>query len=368
MRRKPDKDIPEPTPVEAPLVAAIRDHREEWPLVYAEMKGVCKDDLLADAEYCSRHRHPSMTQFFRECGLIGGIHESMLRKFERAGRFYDRFLSEFPGSPRPDDGRVAAMSPDTLILVDRIDGFLAMGAPSMGSERHEIVGRLVGDLLEGRGLRRRELNAWLASLQDAAEHGALERCVGDFIASVTGDAAGERGLFEHAGAGLRLESRVRLLLRGGEWLSSLGARDGTASPGRVEIVDEPGLRVGDDVLRPDFAVLETVTDELAVHVVETRGRLLPGMLGEGVFGSRTGADYAWAVVAERPGNAAVARCESAGVGLMVLEGGALEVVVLAARREPPEGRAAALCRGLLARMVSRRPKPSPSYEYSFTMM
>ena len=64
MNMKADTADLEPAPVERGLVDAIQEHRDEWPLIYNEMKSVDKDDLLADAEYCNRHKHPSMTQFF----------------------------------------------------------------------------------------------------------------------------------------------------------------------------------------------------------------------------------------------------------------------------------------------------------------
>ena len=362
MNMKADAADLEPAPVERGLVGAIQEHRDEWPLIYNEMKSVDKDDLLADAEYCNRHKHPSMTQFFCECGSIAGIHESMLRKFERAGRFYDRFHAEFPDSPEITDPKVVAMSPDTLILVDRIDSFLQKGAPRLIEERKKLLRKLVGDLLEGCGLRRKELNAWLASLQDADEYGHLKERVYGFLYSLYRD--GSVVNFHDRIDKLRcLESIVRIFLEEGTWLESLGARATKSWSRGLEIVDSPRVR---DRLRttcPDFVVVESFTDDLAVHFVEVKVAVDRHKLSRVLSAFGDGADYNWLALGALPSDDVVARCKEASVGIMLVSQDRKEVILSAEKLSSSENARVRLYRGLMAASLGKRNKPTPSYEY-----
>lgn len=166
-----------PTFVERPLVNAILEHRDEWPYIYLEMAKVSKEDLLLDAEYCARYKHPSLTNFFKECGKIGGMHISMLRKIQRAGNYYESAQQRHPQLPQIIDPQVCALSPDTLIIVSKIIWFLDYDLDLLNES--ELT--LLSDLLHGNGLSRKELNHWLSYFEEANEYSCLDQAVRDFI-------------------------------------------------------------------------------------------------------------------------------------------------------------------------------------------
>lgn len=166
-----------PTFVERPLVNAILEHRDEWPYIYLEMAKVSKEDLLLDAEYCARYKHPSLTNFFKECGKIGGMHISMLRKIQRAGSYYESAQQRHSQLPQIINPQVCVLSPDTLIIVSKIICFLDYDLDLF--DESELT--LLSDLLCGHGLSRKELNYWLSYFEEANEYSCLDQAVRDFI-------------------------------------------------------------------------------------------------------------------------------------------------------------------------------------------
>ena len=352
MAKALDIDTTQPTPVEEDLVAAIRQ-REGWPFVYAAMRSVTKEDLLADARYCARHKNPSLTQFFTECGALGGLKISMMRKYQKAGRFYDGCRERFPSLPPVTDASVCALSPDSLVLVERVASFLDEGAPQLDQQRNALVHLLVAELLEGRGLERKQMLSWLGLLQDASRAGQLERSVADFMAQVESGASGSRAVFEAASATQCLASRVRAAL-----LQNGASLFGSAEAGAVSVVDALQVAAGSSVHACSFAVVvQQPQGVAAVHAISVC-EAGESFAGHGAF---PGADGTWLVV---EGAASVEEVQpQPGVGVLAYEGGALSKL-----REAPAANASAESRcALLEALVSRLAARTAS-AYSYTCL
>lgn len=110
-----------PTPVERDLVNALIDKRDNWPAIYLEMTKVSEGDLFSDAEFCQRHKRPSLTAFFVECGEIAGVNISTLRKYQRAGVYYESARNRHPELPSIADDKVKNVPPDLLSFVSKIN-------------------------------------------------------------------------------------------------------------------------------------------------------------------------------------------------------------------------------------------------------
>lgn len=116
-----DKSSLKPTSVELDLVNVLIDEHDNWPAVYLEMTKVSEDDLLSDAEFCQRHKRPSLTAFFVECGEIAGVNISTLRKYQRAGVYYESARNRHPELPSIVDNKVKNVPPDLLSFVSKIN-------------------------------------------------------------------------------------------------------------------------------------------------------------------------------------------------------------------------------------------------------
>ncbi len=174
MRTRKQCDL-EPTPVERKLVNAIAEHRWEWPLIYIEIKAVTKEDLLDDAAYCARHKHPSLTNFLKECGDISGLHRSMLYKIKRAGVFYEARQREFKDDvdlklPKITDELVVSTSAESFILMDRLrDKMLETKEFEHAREKQEaIVKILLVEILCEKPFPRKRFDDWFTKLDAAA--------------------------------------------------------------------------------------------------------------------------------------------------------------------------------------------------------
>ena len=359
----------EPTPVELPLVEAIREHGHAgWPYIYVALRDVTKDDLLADPEYCGRHRHPSVTQYLEECALFGGAGGiTMLRKYERAGKRYEAVRSENPGLPPVTDPRVCAVSPDAFNLLDSVAACLERSSAGRRGPASQLMGLLVSELVEGRGMTRRQMRGWLERLKGAQAVGMLDQYVDDFLAAAahgvertTPDEA-VRALSSAVMSSADPLAGVRALLQEGLWLAELGAEGASTGPWQLSVLDAPRLALGPGrAAVPDFAAVETLTGDMAVHLFEVK-------LGAEQRLDRiaqlidAGADFAWLVTGAPCAEQALPVAERLGLGVLAFDGSSLGVRLAAQRQDPSPEKRAALYRELLRHSLRRTPGPQINY-------
>lgn len=355
-----------PTPVEKPLVSAIiRYQHAGWPYIYLAMKGVTKDDLLDDPEYCRRHRHPSLTQYFEECALFGGQGITMLRKYQRAGSLYERACEHSGGALPPiTDHQVCSVSPDALILVARAAALLELAEGIPAATRDEAVFLLVLNLVEERGFRRRQMLKWLAMLEDAKKDGCLEQIASHFIAQVRHEtleesqrpSGGER--IEYAYISLGFASQIRPFLDTPSWLGCLQEAEGELS-GRMEIVDVPQVRNAKlRELGSDFLVVETITDDIAVHAVVVGSCSDTGEPADLAALAGSGVDYVWLASGSWVSRDADTSAACPERGLLEFDGKSLKATLPAKRLHPdPEARVA-LIELLLSERLTRSARKS----------
>lgn len=358
-----------PTRVEEPLVSAIRKYGHAgWPYIYLALRDVTKDDLLADPEYCSRHRHPSMTQYLEECALFGeqgGI--TMLRKYQRAGSLYEEVQKVSDGKlPAITDLSVCTVSPDAFILVARVARILDSAGSQARAHADELLVLLVSKLIEGRGLSRQQMLRWISLLGDAERDGSLEGCAEDFLAQVRKEVHLERGEERYgrlnselcfvAGSQLSTTATVRSQLDDPSWLACL-MEDGEQPSGRIEMIDLPRIRnVALRDLGADFAVVESVTGDLVVHLVDVS----PGEGGRAASERRpedlvdSGVDYVWVVLdSGRTWAGSDEPAASSGIGVFNLDGEKLSVAAPARKLSPPASARVRILELLLAESLCR---------------
>lgn len=357
-----DTDISEelqPTPVEEGLVRALREHRGEWPYAYLEMKKVSKENLLADAEYCSRHKHPSLTQFLRECADIADTGISPLRRYQRAGKFYER-MGEVADLPPITDSRVCHLSPDTIIYIDQIYE-IAYPAAGDSSLVEDVAYQLLFSLVMGWGMERKELRKWIALLENAKEAGELDKMVDNLFGELIYQDY-ERGLaatdvLRHA----TVEARVRPLIEEGLWLQSVvePGRFENANAGMLDLVDEPEFVLDDRMVMPDYAVAETLTDsdfEVCIHAIEVKKQLQDGRLSQLGTLSRC-CDYVWLVL-----NADVCSSKTSWkrmgldekVGVMLFDEGELTVLRPAERQVVDAEMSLVFCKEMMKHNMKKK--------------
>ncbi len=357
-----------PTFVEKPLVSAVANHRDEWPYIYLEMKKVTKEDLLLDAEYCARHKHPSMTNFYEECGKISGIHISMLRKIQRAGTYYESARQRHAELPKITNSGVCDLSPDTLTLVAKIVHLIGRGGAKTESQKDAIERLLLEGLVEGRGLSRKQLNAWYEYLDDSIYRDDLSSSVADFLnAMVVYGSSVEAKVGSIFVGGFR--SWLRPTLLSGTWLGSISSKVGEGK-GKIRVLDSLKVFKGNEAHVIDFAVLETVTATLASHAVickKTLGR--SGDIENAVkheLRACLGFDYVWLVFLQGDTNEVIGLAEDLGVGAMQLVEG--ELLVL---RTPEFNNARTVERctaqeAMLQRFTEESDSPATSTTYTIT--
>lgn len=356
----------EPTPVERSLVAAIQDHREEWPYIYVEMTKVTKDDLLADEMYCSRFKHPSMTNFYRDCGEIAGINISMLRKYERAGRLYEKCCEEDSDLPAVTDPSVCTLSPDTLALVDRISAYQDREKESYPRRRKSLSCMIARRLTSGKGPSRKQLLLWLNNLEFAESQGTLERALLQMRQMLTGServegnncsTANRRAKWEEKRGELWLSAP--LLLMDGKWLTNTLKDKFDCSNAHFELHDWQSMRPEFGRYGgPDYVVVETITGEIRTHAIDLRPTASARSLFEADHAARTsGADCYWILTMEFETRSPdwASRTESA-VGVMLIVDNEIEVLKAPDLVTPFVETRVQLYMEILARMMPRTPK------------
>lgn len=319
-----------PTPVEEPLVNAIKRYGHAgWPNVYLALRDVTKADLKADPEYRKRHRHPSLTQYYEECASFGGAGGiDMLRKYRRAGALYESVREKSGGKlPAVTDLSVCTVSPDAFILVDRVAKLLEGLEGGCRARADELLFLLVSRLVEGSGLTRQQMTRWISLLGDAKKDGTLESCVGDFLAEAREEPQfkGGGGASYSIGTVFRCVqmTSTTALVRAGlgdpEWLACL-MEGGKKPKGNIELIDLSKIRnVELRDLGADFAVVENITGEFVVHLVDVSpaegGRAASEKRPEDLLDS--GADYVWVVEEGRRAlPAAEERFADTGIGIL----------------------------------------------------
>lgn len=349
----------EPTPVERPLVDAIRTHGHDgWPYIFLVLRDVTKNDLLADEEYCKRHRHPSVTQYLEECALFGGAGGiTMMRKYERAGKRYEAIRAKNSSLPPITDPRVCAVSPDAFNLLDSVAAYLEH--PSVGKEDlvARLMGLLAGELVEGRGMTRRQMRDWLGKLKGARAVGELEQFADKFLAQAAHDIekaapdAAVRALCSTVKSSATPLSSIRALLQEGCWLAEPSIKGIPLKPWQLTVFDEPRLVIEPGrVILPDFAVVETLLSDMSVHFFDVKlgGEPRLDRIAQCIDG---GADYVWLVTGVQCAEQVRKVAERLGLGILVFSERSLEVFVAAEKQDPGPEKRSALYRELLKRSL-----------------
>lgn len=366
MKKQTNISTLEPTRVEANLVAAMREHRDEWPYIYVQMKAVCEDDLLLDADYCNRHKHPSMTQFYRECGEICGVNLPRLRKYQRAGGYYEACMRRFGDLPTITDERVCALSPETLIYVQRIEELIAAGDSGDKVSRDELIHTLIADLLEGKGLSRKQLVNWLSSLQTVEDAGELASCVDNFVAELNHKMSSGQAYFA-AMRSRRIETQVMPFIQEGLWLTALGTSAVNASI-KISVLNDIRLLDGKNAPVVDFAVMENATCKLAVHAIEIKAMTQDGAFDTSRKTLSGGFDYSW-IVFDATHNPVIdtrsIRSVDDSIGVMEYRAGVLKVIRPAVRLNPSDTDKARLYGEMMARMLARGSSNDPGVSYGW---
>ena len=369
----------EPTPVERGLVNAIVEHRLEWPFIYLEMKNVTKDDLLADASYCARHKHPSLTNFLKECGEISGLHSSMLHKIKRAGLFYEGCQREFKDDadlklPEITAERVVSTSAESFILIDRLREKMGRGSESACSQEKQesIIRILLSEVLFSEVFSRKRFNEWFAKLDKSIrgrDEGETEAVIDEILFSLasTNDLEALPQTRKSL-QGIAFETTVGSLLGKADWLlhvpGSTVREEGTSRLFGSFKIREAGFggnlrQAGFAHPSCDFVLIENMTCPLAVHAIETKiGLSQMGMERVAkLFTDLEGMDYFWVVCGSKddaleaqsgtrglPSNinglddlvdtGVAERLEELGIGVLAINGWELEVLLPAKRLEP----------------------------------
>lgn len=374
----------EPTRTERPVVDAVKEHGHAgWPHVYLALKAVSKEDLEADADYTERHPRPSVTQFVEECALLSGQGKAMLWKYIRAGEFYESLLGR-PACELPPvtDARVCAVSPDTLILVDRVARLLLKSEVGRDGSAMDLLALLVSELLEGRGLARRDLKAWIDRLSDAERSGELDACASSFAVHAARKVGGAAVPARPRTKGLNkipslitipmvpLTSELRPLLAESLWLTELARSGERPATWRVNLFDSPRLRVGEGrLVTPDFVVAETLTGDMSVHLVEVKSGTAPAGVSLERLDSylACGADYVWVAVEEEHVERYAGGAQRLGCGVLAYDGKKLRVAVAAKRQDVGPEERCALYRELL-KCALRRTNRETVIEYSISKL
>lgn len=252
-----------PTFVEKPLVMAVANHRDEWPYIYLEMKKVTKEDLLLDAEYCARHKHPSMTNFYEECGKISGIHISMLRKIQRAGTYYESAKQRHAELPEITYSGVCDLSPDTLTLVAKIVHLIGRGGAKTESQKDVIERLLLEGLVEGEGLSRKQLNSWYEYLDDSIYSDSLDEAAKKFYDELQLWISGKTEQSKAAPRSFHV--RARSAIARGSWLKTVASSDLSIRP-RLRLEEMRNVSDGSSPCSA-LIVLEAVNNKLTTHAM-----------------------------------------------------------------------------------------------------
>lgn len=170
----------QPTPVEQGLVTAMIEEKDNWPAIYQEMSKISKEDLLADGEFCERYKHPSLTAFFVECGEIGGVKISLLRKYQRAGSYYESARTRYPELPPLTDEKVRNTPPDLFALVAKINHLIRKSGSASTETREQLEYYYLSSLIEGT-IARKDLKKVYSLLSDEEEKETAEQAICNLI-------------------------------------------------------------------------------------------------------------------------------------------------------------------------------------------
>ncbi len=403
----------EPTPVERRLVSTIIEHRLDWPFIYLEMKRVTKDDLLADAAYCARHKHPSLTNFLKECGQISGLHSSMLQKIKRAGVFYEACQCEFKDDadlklPEITDERVVSTSAESFILIDRLRDKMSKGSRSASTHDKQvsIIRLLLFEILYGEVFSRRRFDEWLPKLDAAIraqDEGEAEAVIDEILFSlVSTNNLDDLPQTRKSLRGVALEKTVGSLLGKSDWLlHAPGFNASEEGMSRLfsnfsirEAESASGFRkAGFSDAFCDFVFVESMTCPLAVHAIETKLALpkrgMPKVVK--LLGDLEGVDYFWIVCGSKDDalkmqlgsceppsridgiedlvDADVAgQLEELGIGVLAMNGWSLKVFLPAKRLKPNYEARCRVGSAVLQRFLSSSTAVSRSVEYSMVSL
>lgn len=261
----------QPTPVEQGLVTAMIEEKDNWPVIYQEMSRVSKDDLLADSEFCERYKHPSLTAFFVECGEIGGVKISLLRKYQRAGSYYESARTRYPELPPLTDEKVRNTPPDLFALVAKINHQIRKSGSASVETRGQIEYYYLSSLIEGT-IARKDLKKVYSLLSDEEGKESAEQAIYNLIETAPLRNPVTKPIQMNESG---LESKFFEIFSGSNWLTyikSLKVNEGAVSVS----LSGASLYLGgcqknlNGGLVPDIAVVENATGTPRAHAFEIK--------------------------------------------------------------------------------------------------
>lgn len=269
-----NEDCLQPTPVEQGLVTAMIEQKENWPAIYQEMAKVSKEDLLSDSEFCDRHKRPSLTAFFVECGEIGGVKISLLRKYQRAGAYYESARTRYPELPPITDEKVRKTPPDLFALVAKINHLIRKSGSASIELRGQIEYYYLSSLLEGT-IARKDLKQVYSLLDDGDGQGTAEQAICNLIeaAPLKNPAVSAPRLKRMYDS--ELEGRVCELLSDAKWLNCMNdlkmAEGGFSVYLPESSLSSDGFRASlNGGMIPDLVVMENATGQLRAHAFDVK--------------------------------------------------------------------------------------------------
>lgn len=261
----------QPTLVEQGLVNAMIEEKDNWPAIYQEMSKVSKEDLLADSEFCKRYKHPSLTAFFVECGEIGGVKISLLRKYQRAGSYYESACTRYPELPPLTDERVRNTPPDLFALVAKINHQIRKSGSASAETRGQIEFYYLSSLIEGT-IARKDLNKVYSLLSDEEDKEASEQAIYNLIEVAPLRNPATKPILRPESC---LEDRFTEILSTNNWLTyikNLKMNGGTVSvPFSGSSLYLGGCQKSlNEGIVPDLAVAENATGLPRIHAFEIK--------------------------------------------------------------------------------------------------
>lgn len=324
-------------------VSAIVEHRDNWPEIYKVMAHIEEVGVQADVDYCASTKRASLTDFYRRAGEKAGMHISQMRKIQRAGKFY--VDNKDDSLPELDDPRVARTSPDTVNLIENI----VRGEAERGGEHpEELARRLLLDLIERKGLTRKELKSWSDRVTGSRRRPRKEADpdISFSIQPSADDALGGARIHSFEIAALSaIDDRA--------WLSCMLKGDERLLGKFKAMTVGNAVKVDGESFFPACIVAETYTEPLAMHAIDfAHAHLTPtGRVRDDW--AIPGFEYSWLVFADEPTKAAINRCKKNGVGVMHYADGKLSIALVAKRHDVDEAQRTAVHDGLLANTLGK---------------
>ena len=326
-------------------VDVIMNQRDNWPAIYMVMEHVEEVGVRNDPDYVASTKRASLTDFYRRAGAKAGMHISQMRKIQRAGKFYTAHRTK--DLPALDDPRVAYTSPDTVNLIENI----VRGEAEHGTQPDDLAHQLLLDLVERKGLSRKELKAWSDRVTGTRRRPENEVTADFSFSIVSGKGASDSAL--HGARIHSFEIAALSAIDNRDWLTCMLEGDEKQLGKFKALTMGNGVDVDGERYFPACVVIETYTERMAFHAIDfAHSHLTPtGRVRDDW--SVPGFEYSWLVFSEEPTKAALNRCKKAGVGVMVYGDDGLQVALVAKRREVEDAQRAEVHDDMLANTLGK---------------